>query len=391
MELSIVFYIAIVLIIGLVFGQLAAFVKLPSVTGYLVGGLIVGPSVLNGLTPEVLESLDIVEEVALAFIAFTVGLSFKRSYFKRVGIGPVIIALCESVAAVLIVIGGLLLIGVDLAFAIILGAIAAATDPASTIMVIKEFKAKGPVTETLMSVVALDDAMALILFGFASAIARMLVQTQGELSLISSILSPFIDIFFAVLIGAVLGFLMKWPLKFFQTSSNRLVVLISFVFLASGISVYFGVSELLTIMVMGAVLTNISLAATKMNDLADRITTPIYVMFFVVSGAGLDVSVIPTVGFVGLVYIILRVVGKIAGAYLGADLAHTPKTVSRYLGMTLIPQAGVAIGLTAIAESIVPMYAAQIKVVVLCSTLIYALIGPLTTKMALTKAGEIPS
>lgn len=383
------FYIAIVLLIGLVFGQLATLIKLPSVTGYLVGGLIVGPSLLGVLSPEIIDSLDIVEEVALAFIAFTVGLSFKRSYFKRVGFGPVIIALFESAGAVLIVTAGLLLIGVDLAFAIMLGAIAAATDPASTIMVIREYKAKGPLTETLLSVVALDDAMALILFGFASAIARTIVQTQGELSLLASVLSPFIDIFLAVLIGGVLGFLMKWPLKYFQTSSNRLVVLITFVFLASGISVYFGVSELLTIMIMGAVLTNISLVATKMSDLSDRITTPIYVMFFVVSGAGLDISVIPTVGFVGLVYIVLRVAGKITGAYFGASIAHTPKTVSRYLGLTLIPQAGVAIGLTAIAESIVPMYATQIKVVVLCSTLIYALVGPLTTTIALSKAGEI--
>lgn len=382
-------YIAIVLIVGIVFGQLATLLKMPNVTGYLIGGLIVGPSLLNGLTLDVLEHFEIVSEVALAFIAFTIGLSFKRSYFKRVGFQPVVIAALEATLAVVVVTGGLLLIGVDLPFAIVLGAIAAATAPAATIMVIKEFKAEGPVTETLLSVVALDDAFALILFGFASTIAQSLIEVEGEFSLFLSILNPFINIIYALLVGAVLGFLMKWPLKYFRTSSNRLVVLIIFVFLASGLSSMFGISELLTTMIMGAVLTNVSSYATSMSDLSDRITSPIFVMFFVIAGAELNLSIVPTVGLIGIVYITLRVVGKILGVYLGAKLTHAPETVSRYLGATLIPQAGVAIGLTAVAQSIVPMHAPQIRVVVLSATLVYELVGPLITKVALTKAGEI--
>lgn len=389
MEISIVMYIAIVLIVGLVFGQLATLLKMPNVTGYLIGGLIVGPSLLNGLTPTVLEHFEIVSEVALAFIAFTIGLSFKRSYFKRVGFQPVVIAAFEATLAVVIVTGGLLLIGVELPFAIVLGAIAAATAPAATIMVIKEFKAEGPVTETLLSVVALDDAFALILFGFASTIAKSLIEVEGEFSLFLSILNPFISILYALLVGAVLGFLMKWPLKYFRTSSNRLVVLIIFVFLASGLSSLFGISELLTTMIMGAVLTNVSSSATSMSDLSDRITSPIFVMFFVIAGAELNLSIVPTVGLIGIVYITLRVVGKMSGVYIGAKLTHAPETVSRYLGATLIPQAGVAIGLTAVAQSVVPMYAPQIRVVVLSATLVYELFGPLITKVALTKAGEI--
>lgn len=389
MEISIVMYIAIVLIVGLVFGQLATLLKMPNVTGYLIGGLIVGPSLLNGLTLDVLEHFEIVSEVALAFIAFTIGLSFKRSYFKRVGFQPVVIAAFEATLAVVIVTGGLLLIGVDLPFAIVLGAIAAATAPAATIMVIKEFKAEGPVTETLLSVVALDDAFALILFGFASTIAKSLIEVEGEFSLFLSILNPFINIIYALLVGAVLGFLMKWPLKYFRTSSNRLIILIIFVFLASGLSSMFGISELLTTMIMGAVLTNVSSSATSMSDLSDRITSPIFVMFFVIAGAELNLAIVPTVGLIGIVYITLRVVGKMLGVYLGAKLTHAPETVSRYLGATLIPQAGVAIGLTAVAQSVVPMYAPQIRVVVLSATLVYELVGPLITKMALTKAGEI--
>nr|WP_256244592.1 cation:proton antiporter [Alkalibacterium sp. 20] len=382
-------YIAIVLLVGLFFGQLATFIKLPSVTGYLLGGLLVGPSLLNALTPAVLENFEIVPQIALAFIAFTIGSSFKRSYFKRVGLTPVIIAIFEASFAVIIVTSGLLLFGVELPFAIMLGAIAAATAPAATIMVIKEYKAKGPVTETLLSVVALDDAIALILFGFASTIAKSLLEVDGDFSLFLSILNPFLDIFYALVVGTILGLIMKWPLKLFRTSSNRLIILITFVFLGSGLSALFGISELLTIMIMGAVLTNISSAASSMIELSDRVTAPIYVMFFVVSGAELNLAVIPSVGFIGIAYILLRVVGKISGTYVGAKITHAPETVGRYLGATLIPQAGVAIGLTAIAESVVPMYAVQIKVVVLSATLIYELVGPLITKIALTKAGEI--
>ncbi|WP_218162484.1 cation:proton antiporter [Alkalibacterium sp. 20] len=374
---------------GLFFGQLATFIKLPSVTGYLLGGLLVGPSLLNALTPAVLENFEIVPQIALAFIAFTIGSSFKRSYFKRVGLTPVIIAIFEASFAVIIVTSGLLLFGVELPFAIMLGAIAAATAPAATIMVIKEYKAKGPVTETLLSVVALDDAIALILFGFASTIAKSLLEVDGDFSLFLSILNPFLDIFYALVVGTILGLIMKWPLKLFRTSSNRLIILITFVFLGSGLSALFGISELLTIMIMGAVLTNISSAASSMIELSDRVTAPIYVMFFVVSGAELNLAVIPSVGFIGIAYILLRVVGKISGTYVGAKITHAPETVGRYLGATLIPQAGVAIGLTAIAESVVPMYAVQIKVVVLSATLIYELVGPLITKIALTKAGEI--
>lgn len=389
MELSVVLYIAIVLIVGLGFGQLATLLKMPNVTGYLIGGLIVGPSLLNALTPEVLEGFVIVSEVALGFIAFTIGLSFKRSYFKRVGFRPVVIAAFEASLAVIIVTAGLLFIGVELPFAIVLGAIAAATAPAATIMVIKEFKAKGPVTETLLSVVALDDAFALILFGFAATIAKSLIEVQGEFSLFLSIVNPFLDIFYALIVGALLGFIMKWPLKYFRTSSNRLIILIIFVFLATGLASMFGISELLTTMIMGAVLTNISSSAASMNDLTDRIASPIYVMFFVIAGAELNLAIVPSVGLIGIVYITLRVVGKLSGVYIGARLTNAPETVRRYLGATLIPQAGVAIGLTAVAQTIVPMYAPQIRVVVLSATLVYELVGPLITKVALTKAGEI--
>lgn len=382
--------VAVIVITGLLFGKLVGYMKLPSVTGYLLGGLLVGPSLLNLVPASALESFDVVSEMTLAFIAFTIGLSFKVDYFKRVGLTPVVIALLEASMADLLVTGGLLAMGMEPAFAIVLGAIAAATAPAATVMVIKEYKAKGPVTDTLLSVVAIDDAVALILFGFAATVAKMLTAVQGvQMNLVQSIVQPFWEIVLALIVGAAVGFVMQFPLKWFKNSGNKLSILIAFVFLASGLSKTFGISELLACMVAGAVLTNASNEATAMSVMSDKITPPLYMMFFVISGAELNLSILPSIGLIGLVYILLRIAGKMLGSYLGARWMKSSPEVSRYLGLTLIPQAGVAIGLTTVAETLVPMYAAQIKVVVLSATLVYEMIGPVLTKLALTKAGEI--
>lgn len=382
--------VAVILMTGLLFGRVASMFKLPSVTGYLVGGLLIGPSFLNLVTTGMLEGFGIISQMALAFIAFSIGLSFKTDYFKRVGMTPVVIAFFEATLAVVLVTGALLAIGVEPAFAIVLGSIAAATAPAATVMVIKEYKAKGPVTDTLLSVVALDDAVALILFGFAAAIAEMLTAAHGATtSLVMTMVAPFLDVLLALAAGAVLGFVMQFPLKHFKTRANRLAVLLAFVFLTSGLSTSFGVSELLACMMAGGVLTNVSKEAPLMTDLSDRITPPLYMMFFVVSGAGLNISILPSIGLIGVVYILFRVAGKMLGAYTGARIMKAPKEVSNYLGITLIPQAGVAIGLATASQTLVPAYAEQITAVVLAGTLVYELVGPVLTKWALTKAGDI--
>lgn len=379
---------SIVLFTGLIFGKLVTYFRLPNVTGYLLGGLLIGPSVLNILSTESVASLGVVSQVALGFIAFTIGLSFKISYFKRVGLTPIVIALFESTLAVIVVQGVLLLAGFEAPLAIVLGAIAAATAPAATIMVIKQYKAKGPVTDTLLSVVAIDDAIALILFGFATAIAQTMMGTNASSNLILSLLSPVLDIILALVIGAVVGFIMKYILKTFTNRGTRLSILIGSVFLVTGVSALFGVSELLANMAAGMVLTNISLNAQRMDEMADYITPPIYMMFFVISGARLQLSVIPTVGLLGILYIVFRVVGKMSGAYLGARIMKAPTSTRRYLGPMLIPQAGVAIGLTTVAGQVVPEHSAEITAVVLVGTLVYEFIGPVITKLSLEKAGE---
>lgn len=388
MELTTFFYLALMLFAGLLFGRAVKLIKLPNVTGYLIAGLVLGPYVLNVFPLDLVTDLELISEMALAFIAFSIGAEFKLSYLKKVGIMPVIIAICEAMFAAILVTGVLVAFGFDFEIALLLGAIASATAPAATIMVVKQYKAKGPVTQTLLSVVALDDAVALIAFGFSIAIVNSM-QHPGQVSLIVSILTPFIEIIGSLLLGFLLGYLFTIPLRFFKKNSNRLIIICGFVFLGTALATLLNLSPLLLCMSMGAMLVNVSDSAESLFKLSDGVTPPIYLLFFVVSGAELNVSVLPQIGIIGLLYVISRVVGKVAGASLGAVFTKAPATVRKYIGYTLVPQAGVAIGLSLIASQALPDYGQTIRAVVLCATLIYELVGPAITKTALVKAGEI--
>ncbi|MFQ7002460.1 MAG: cation:proton antiporter [Ruthenibacterium lactatiformans] len=250
MELGTLFNFAILLFCGLIFAKIIRYFKLPDVTGYLIGGLIIGPSVLGLLSADAVAGLSLVSDVALGFIAFSIGSEFKLSYFKRVGMTPIVIAIFESFVAVLFVTLGLVLSGQTLPFSLVLGAIAAATAPAATIMVIKQYRAKGPVTETLLSVVAIDDATALIAFGIAVAVAQTLTST-ADVSLVLSILKPVLEIAEALLGGALLGVLFTVMLRFFKVQSNRMVLAIAFVLVTSAVANALNISALLTTMAMG--------------------------------------------------------------------------------------------------------------------------------------------
>ncbi len=382
--------LGVMLALGLFFAWIARLCRLPNVTGYLVAGLLIGPSVLGLVDSETLSSLDIISELALGFIAFSVGGEFKFSYFKKVGVTPIVIAILEAFMAVLFVIIGLVIAGYSLPFSLVLGAIAAATAPAATIMVIRQYKARGPVTDTLLSVVALDDAAALILFGIAVAVAGALENTATG-SLAATLLSPVIELGGAILLGLVLGFLLRFPLGWLKVKSDKLIAAIAFVLLGVGIASLLGLSSLLLCMALGAALANTSAESNETMGLVDAFTPPIFMLFFMVSGAELQLSVLPSIGVVGVIYIVLRVAGKYVGALLGAVICKADSSIKKYLGPTLIPQAGVAIGLSLLATQVVPEYGAQIRAVVLCGTLIYELIGPAVTKLSLTKAGEIKS
>ncbi len=388
MNMNIMVYLAIALMLALLSSKLMKLVKLPNVTGYLITGLIAGPYCLGLIPAEIIESLSIIPEVALGFIAFSIGSEFRISYLKKVGKSPVIIATLESVFAVLFVDGILFAFGYDKAFSLCLGAIAAATAPAATLMVVKQYRAKGPVTDTLLPVVALDDATALMCFGISVAIAKVIENGGGD-TVWGTILSPVLEIVGALGIGAVMGLLFKILVMWFTGRGNRLALTYVFVFACIGLGDMLGVSSLLACMALGAVFANTAKQSDMVFEQTDRMTPPIFMMFFFLSGAELDISIIPEVGVIGILYILFRVFGKMTGAFLGATISHTDANVKKYLGFTLIPQAGVAIGLATTAMTVVPQYGPRIRTVILCGTVIYELTGPVITKLALKKAGEI--
>lgn len=388
MQLNTLFYLALILFSGLIFGRVVKLIKLPNVTGYLIAGLLIGPYCFRVAPFELVAKLELISEMALAFIAFSIGSEFKLSYLKKVGMLPIVIAIFEALTATVLVSTVLIFCGFDVEISLILGAIASATAPAATIMVVKQYKAKGPVTETLLSVVALDDAVALIAFGFAMAAVNV-IQHPGEGSMLMSIVSPLVEIVGSVLLGFVLGVLFTVPLRYFKKDSNRLIITVGFVFLGSALATMLGLSPLLLCMCMGAMLVNVSRSGESIFKLVDSITPPIFLMFFVVSGMELDISILPQLGVIGALYLVLRAIGKVLGASIGAAIMKAPKTVKKYIGFTLLPQAGVAIGLSLIAARMLPDYGSAIRAVVLCATLIYELTGPVITKICLKKAGEI--
>lgn len=388
MQINIFTAIALCIFLSLLSGRIAKFAKLPNVTGYLIMGLLMGPFCLGVIPAEMVSDMSLIPEVALGFIALSIGAEFKLSYLKKVGKAPVVIAILEGFGAVIVVDAVLILTGHDVAFSLCLGAIAAATAPAATLMVVKQYKAKGPVTSTLLPVVAIDDAVALIGFGISVALAKT-IQDPNTSSLLASLIAPIWEIIEAFAVGAVLGVAFAWLTKEFRSRNNRVSVAVAMVFACLGICKTLEISNLLCCMMMSAVYVNLSDVYDKVFELTDRISAPVFMLFFFLSGAQLDLSIIRNVGVIGIIYVFFRVVGKVSGAYIGGKICKVEKNVQKYLGLTLIPQAGVAIGLAATAMNVVPEYGAQIQTIILCGTVIYELIGPVITKIALKSANEI--
>lgn len=381
-------YISLLLICALIASKAAKKLKLPNVTGYLVIGLIVGPYGLGILSREVVSDFSIVSDMALGFIAFSIGAEFKLEYLKKVGKAPVVIAIFEAVTAVLLVDAVLLLLGYDLTLSLCIGAIASATAAASTLMVVKQYKAKGPVTQTLLPVVALDDAVALMAFGISVAVAKT-VSSDGGGSMLKTLLDPVVEIIGGLLFGTLLGVIHAQLVKWYTGRGNRLAVTCAMIFFCIGASNMWGFSSLLACMMMSTVFVNLSSVADKIYEPIERTTPPIYMMFFVISGASLDITIIPKVGIIGIVYIVFRVLGKMLGSFIGATISHAEPVVRKYLGLTLVPQEGVAIGLVTVAMKAAPQYGNTIQTVVLCGIVVYELVGPLITKLTLKAAHEI--
>lgn len=377
-----------VILAGILMGALVGYLKLPKVTGYLLAGIVIGPFALKLIPKEAISGLAVISEAALGFIAYSIGSSLNFKDLKKIGSGIIIIALFEALTAVVVVTLVMTFIFKQpLPFSLAIGAIASATAPAATLMVLKQYKAKGPLVDTLIPVVAIDDAIAVIAFGICIAIAQVLVSGVEVLT-IMTIAKPFIEIIGSILLGVMLGLGLTFVNRSSTSKEQTMSLAIGVILLAVGIADRFELSSILTCMALGSAISNITEGKSKLLTALDSFTNPIFIAFFTISGLDLDFSVLKAVGVIGVGYVISRVAGKVLGAYIGCKIAKSKPVVQKYLGFTLVPQAGVAIGLTLLVGEVLPAYGSQIKTIILAATVIYELIGPLCTKFAIFKAGE---
>lgn len=405
---------AITLLAGLLMTRLfkALHLSFPDVTVYLLTGLLVGPFCLgrlgvNGIgykTMEAVENVGIISTVALGFIAFSIGAEFKFNKLKESGKATVVIGILQAATATFLVDLSLLAVhfvlgeeALPVSVCITLGAIASATAPAATLMVVKQYKAQGPITDLLLPIVALDDAVGLIIFAVSLGVAQAI--DGGVLSVMTVVINPLLEIVCSIVLGTCLGFVLTKLEKLFTTDDHRMAMTITFVLLAialSSLSYRFGdgkisFSSLLVLMMMGTIFCNFSEYSEDLFERADHWTAPLYVAFFVLSGAELDLTVFGklSVMIIGVVYILLRCLGKYLGSSVPAKVMHLHPNVVKYLGITLFPQAGVALGMVNSAQVLGSEKGALIRNVILLSVLIYELVGPSLTKMSLQKAGEV--
>lgn len=407
--MEILIQLSICLVGGLLMSRLAKLLNLPAVTAYLVAGLLLGPYVLGMLDvtgigfhdPEAVARLDIISQVALGFIAFTIGNEFRLEQLKHMGRQAITIGILQAVATTALVDAALVALHfinpelISISSAITLGAIAAATAPAATLMVVRQYKADGPMTRLLLLVVAIDDAVGLVLFSASFGVASAL--ESGAISLVTVLVEPVIEIVLSLGLGALAGWVLFWVEKFFHSRSKRLSISIGFVLLTVGLSmvefelggIHFGFSLLLVCMMTGTIFCNICDFSEELMGRVDGWTAPLFVLFFVLSGAELNLKILsnPMVLLVGAVYIVARSAGKYLGAYGSCALTGCSDSIKKHLGITLLPQAGVALGMALTAQQLSD--GAMVRSVVLFSVLVYELVGPALTKRSLLAAGEI--
>lgn len=410
--MEILLAIGIAMFAGLFLTRLFVKFNLPDVTCYLIAGVLVGPLVLGRLgipglglhSFEFVEDMSLISDVALGFIAFSIGNEFRLSSLKRIGRQATVIAIVQALAACLLVdavlLGLHLILGdkLPISTCLLLGAIATATAPAATMMVVNQYKAKGPLTDILLPIVALDDAVGLIVFAVSNGVAKALIS--GEINTVSILVNPMIEIVLSLGLGAVLGWIFSKVETFFNSRSKRLALAITFVVISAGFSkmhfildggVKIGFSSLLVCMMCGTIFCNLCDFSDGIMEKTERWTGPIYVLFFVISGAELDLRVFADFAVVGIgvAYILSRSAGKIFGASVSAKFMKCQESIQKYLGITLLPQAGVALGMSVTVAAEFGAEGALVRNIVLFAVLIYELVGPIMTKMALTAAGDI--
>lgn len=401
--------LAVALLGGLLLSRVAKKVHLPAVTAYLVAGLLLGPYCIGALdvhglgfcSLDEVEAVSVISQIALGFIAFTIGNEFRLTQLKSMGSRAIIIGVAQAVITTLLVDAALIALHfiapsiLSVSSAITLGAIASATAPAATLMVVRQYKAEGPLTRLLMLVVAIDDAVGLLLFSASFGIASAL--ENGAISLTGVLVEPILEIVLSLLLGAVIGLALNFVERFFHSRSKRMAISVAFVLLAVGVSaleftvggIHLSFSLLLVCMMTGTIFCNICDTSEELMSRVDGWTVPINILFFVLSGAELDLKVLvnPYTLIVGAVFIVVRSLGKYLGAYGSCKLTHCSEAITKHLGITLLPQAGVALGMALTATALSD--GARVRNVVLFAVLVYELIGPALTKRSLTLAGEI--
>ena len=402
--------VSVALLAGLIMTRLFKPLRLPSVTAYLIAGVLVGPYCLGACqipgigfsSAEAVEKLGLISEVALGFIAFSIGNEFRAEELKKTGKQAVVIGILQALVATLFVDVALLTVHwlmpnvITAAQAITLGAIATATAPAATLMVVRQYKASGPLTRLLLPIVALDDAVGLVVFAISFGIAKTFVS--GSTDLFSIVLNPLIEIICSLALGAIMGWVLTQLEKLFNSNTNRLNLTIGIVFLTASLSmlkfeigpVHIQFSSLLTCMMLGTIFCNICPLSSDLMTASDKWTSPLFALFFVISGAELELGVFADIAIVciGLIYIISRSLGKYIGTYGSSKLVKCDPKICKYLGITLLPQAGVALGMCTVAMQL-GEEGRLIRNITLFAVLLYELFGPLFTRMALTAAGEI--
>ncbi len=401
--------LSMALLSGLLLSRVAKKLGLPAVTAYLVAGVIIGPFCLGKLGFVFTEAnppqyYSLLCDLALGFIAFAIGNEFRLAQLKKIGKQATIVGIFQAIFTTIIVDIALITLSfilpegyLPLPAAIVLGAVATATAPAATLMVVRQYKAKGPVTDILLPVVALDDAVGLVVFAISFGVAGAI--DTGAVDAVSMIVNPILEVVLSIALGALMGLLFTLCEQFFHSRSKRMAISVTFVMLTVALSslkfeighVHIAFSSLLACMMLGTIFCNICDFSEELMDRADRWTAPLLVLFFVLSGAELDLSVFSNWIYVviGLAYIVFRSLGKYYGARISAKLSHCDENIVKYLGITLLPQAGVALGMASQAWGLGDEIGGLVQSITLFSVLVYELVGPYFTKVALTKAGDI--
>lgn len=381
--------IAIVLVVGWLGGKAAKRLKLPNVSGYLVFGLLIGPSFTKCLNSSDLESFLVISEFALAAVAFSIGSEFVMKDMMKLGKSIFVITLAEVLGAIILVfLVCYYIFDQNFVFSIITASMSAATAPAATLVVMRQYRSDGPVTRTVLPVVALDDVFGIMAFGIALSIARMYAG-GGELSLMQMISEPIIEILGSSFLGFVLGLILVFIAKKANDSDEHLIVTLAMIFVASGLANTFGYSPLLTNIVMGTVLVNVMHNSNRIFFSLNHFTPPLFLLFFTLAGASLDIAILKEVGWLGVGYIISRALGKFIGAWIGAKAADAPPTVQKYMGLALLPQGGISIGLSVLVRQYLPEYSVAITTIIMFSVLIYEVSGPIFALKAIQMAGEV--